>query len=726
MRFDALFPQPKQITEFDQVLDLAGRPVQIVTDDDSRLVQNGAKLLAQGRVGVGDPYHIDLRVGAADPAWPDGANREEAYTLDLRPDGGRLDAATPAGAFLGCQTLRQLLQATDHPRSAVRITDWPDLRFRGLYVESKWGPDLMTLADWQALIDDLASRKFNSLGIGVYGCWIVQYGGKRTEFLMLPFPNHPRLITPKTLRYYSPQKGAWQTLDYLPRMVTDDLFGKIVIYGKEHNVIVRPHFNSPGHNTVIPQVYPEVSSRDEAGNPVGYGFCLSNPRTYELLFELYDSVIERYLRPNGVDWFHMGLDEVEAYVGIDEQNPARRVEPWCQCPACRDKPRGQQLQEYAIRVCTHLKEQGINQITMWNDALSKLGALNDDFVRMLDRAGLRDHVIVQWWRYNEPVLVPNAELGLRAWSTPMAGYWSNLFSCSYTSNIYGMLLHGGRAGIEGADAYCIYDPAYDRNYACLAEFSWNQPATEDLYGFKSRYARAKLGQRLDPHLAAEAFDRYDQAFDSMPWSGSVLSSLLYYWHSYPAARLHGDFPRDVLTDLPSSHMRLRQALSSAATHARTARDLLVEANGDAADPILAEYWVECDKLVGVWETFVQIVDAVGAYEAGVQREATGAEARRIAREAASSVAAAQARLTGVMADLERVKQPYLLPQILRDMSVIRLYIELLAKAFSVMASTISEAEPSTRLVSFQELSPRQAELDTFVSMPPKSSEVTTT
>ena len=38
------------------------------------------------------------------------------------------------------------------------------------------------------LIDEMAFLQMNSLGVGVYGCWVVQYEGKRTEFLMVPFP----------------------------------------------------------------------------------------------------------------------------------------------------------------------------------------------------------------------------------------------------------------------------------------------------------------------------------------------------------------------------------------------------------------------------------------------------------------------------------------------------------------------------------------------------------
>ncbi len=712
MNLGSLFPQPKRVIHLGPTFAMSDLRIEVESRHDDPLIRS-ARALIEPLAGTGErSYLIDVQIDAEDISWPDGAARDEAYTLELRPDGGALLAATPAGAFLGCQTLRHLIQGGELP--AARIVDWPDLRYRGLYVESKWGPDLMTLTDWQEMIDALAALKFNSVGIGVYGCWVVQYGGKRTEFLMLPFPDHPDLVTPKTLRYYSPRAGDWQTLDYLPTMVTDDLFGEIVAYAKARNITVRPHFNSPGHNTLIPRVYPEVASRDEAGEPIGYGFCLSNPKTYQLLFDLYDSVIERYLRPHGIEWFHIGLDEVEAYQGIDENDPSRLVDPWCRCPMCRDKPHGRQLQEYAVRVCAHLKEQGITQITMWHDALDGLGVLDEEFARMIEEAGLRDNVVVQWWRYHEPVLVPRTELGLRAWSTPMAGYWSNLFTHSYTANIYPMLLHGGRAGIEGADAYCIYDPAYDRNYACLAEYSWNQPGAEDLYAFKSRYAQAKLGDRLGLHLAAEAFDAYDQAFDSMPWTNSVVFSLLYYWHTYPAARARGLFPGDVFADLLSNHVRLRNGLAGAAAHARKARDLFAEALERGDDPLLAEYRVECEKLTGAWEAFATVLDALGQYDAAVRREASGESAVAVATDAGERVRRGRERFLAVMADQERVKKAYLRPQTLRDMSIVLLYFERLAEELAAISRSLATGAIG-HLPPLAELAINREDLDRHVS-----------
>lgn len=719
MGLQDLFPYPQRLTATGAAIDFSLQAVVLsapaaAPDLVQQAVAQVRPFLPNPPVKPESAYPIKVHVDAQDAALARfGRGETERYRLELGATAGELVAASPVAAFAGCQTIRQLLQDAPTALPELQILDWPDFRYRGLYIEAKWGPDLMTLSDWQGLIDYMAALKFNSLGVGVYGCWVVQYGGQTTEFMLLPFPDYPELVTPKTLRYYSAANNGWQTMTYLPRMATEDFFGDLVAYAKTRNITIRPHFNAPGHNTLIPRAYPEVSAQNPDGTPIGYGFCLSNPRTYELLFALYDSVVERYLRPHGVDWFHIGLDEVTGYMGIDPQQPFTVTEPWCQCPQCRDLPRSRQLQDYVVRVCAHLREQGVNHITLWNDALESLGALNEEFVAKLEAAGLRDSVAVQWWRYREPTLVPRAELGLRSWVTPMAGYWSNLFTQSYTANIFPMLWHGHRAGAEGADAYCIYDPAFDRNYVCLANYAWNQSGGEDLYEFKSRYARAKLEQWLEPVLAAEAFTKYDQVFDAMSWTETALDSLLYYWHTYPASRRRGHYPQNVLADLLDERLRLRGAYQRLAAHATVARDFFAQAEHQSNDPLLAEYRAECDKFIGVWATFASLLQAIEHYRQA-RTATTPADSAETVEKANTQVGRARAQLIAVLADLERVKAAYLRPQILRDLSILLVYIDGLSAELAPLARQLRAGDmPSAP--PWPELAVNQRDHDPWVS-----------
>lgn len=546
-------------------------------------------------------------------------------------------------------------------------------RHRGLYVESKWGPDLMTLDDWRHLIDEMAFLQLNSLGVGVYGCWVVQYEGKRTEFLMVPFPEHPRLQTPKTIRWYSPAAKAEQELTYLPRMFEEDFFGQVVAYGHERGVAVRPHFNGPGHSTLIPTVYPEVSAKDEHGQPTGFGYCLSSERTYELLFSLYDSLIARHLKPNGGTWWHLGLDEVDAYMGIDESDPARVVDPWCRCPACSARSKPQRLVDFAVRCIEHLVGQGIEQVTLWNDALAKLDAY-PLFKAALAGKRLRQHVAVQWWRYSDPPLVVG-ERELRSWVTPMAGYWSNLFHHEYGTNIAEMVAQGVEAGSEGLDAYCIYDPAYFQNYACLAALGLDPSLT--LAAFKEEFARwlfegtaagVGSGHAWDvPPAWSHAEVLFDSSYGPL---GSLLDALLYYWWTYPAQR-HVRYPRDQVAQLAADPLRAGRALAVVQTQAGELRQACAQAAPRAADErrrrLLEEYAAEAGKLAGIAGAFRSAAAGWSHYRRA-QQGPTRAETVEALMRAQAAFQTARQAVVDVMAELERVKAPYLRPQTLRDLT----------------------------------------------------------
>jgi hypothetical protein len=249
----------------------------------------------------------------------------------------------------------------------------------------------------------------------------------------------------------------------------------------------------------------------------------------------------------------------------------------------------------------------------------------------------------------------------------MTGYWSNLFTQSYTANIWDLVTHGVEHGIEGADSYCIYDLAFDRNYALLANITWNTDDRETLFGFKARYAKATLGREIGNIEASTAFANYEEAFGSPGFGTNTLGWLLYYWHTYPAARAVSTYPQNVVTELRTLPGRLVSSIRSAVSFATEARDLFAKAHAANPTPLLAEYEAECDKLVGVWEVYTHLLAGADALDAGKRDDAISAFGK------------ARTRMVDVMAKLEAVKARALLPQILRDLSILLRYIERLAE-----------------------------------------------
>ena len=157
------------------------------------------------------------------------------------------------------------------------------------------------------------------------------------------------------------------------------------------------------------------------------------------------------------------------------------------------------------------------------------------------------------------------------------------------------------------------------------------------------------------------------------------------------------------------HIRTRGALNSAAAHARAARTLFAQANQQANDPLLEQYRAECDKYIGVWETYALLLRAIDQY-----RQATGAPTGQSLQQAVSLVQQARERFIVVLGDLEQVKAAYLRPQILRDLSIFLVYIEQLQGELAGLAEGLT-AQRVTSLPVFEGLMVNQANLDPFVS-----------
>ena len=54
----------------------------------------------------------------------------------------------------------------------------------------------------------------------------------------------------------------------------------------------------------------------------------------ELFGKIYDYIIDKYLKPNGIESFHLGLDEVRCENSHDPDDMLKVFSPFCECPEC--------------------------------------------------------------------------------------------------------------------------------------------------------------------------------------------------------------------------------------------------------------------------------------------------------------------------------------------------------------------------------------------------------
>lgn len=251
-----LVPLPAEIRrEGDGVVDLASGPV-VVEHEDPLAERVAADLRAM--LGNENRAAVTLRSGET-------THGDEGYTLDIDSDGRvTIEAATPAGLYYGCQTLRQLLQldtvAADSPLRApvLHITDAPRFGWRGLHIDS--GRHMQSVEELKKFIDLLALHKMNRLH------WhLTEDQGWRLEI-----EKYPKLTEIGAWREESPKRGNRNEGDgqRYGGFYTKQQVREVVAYAEARFVTVVPEIEVPGHTAAALAAYPEFGNTDVPGyNP---------------------------------------------------------------------------------------------------------------------------------------------------------------------------------------------------------------------------------------------------------------------------------------------------------------------------------------------------------------------------------------------------------------------------------------------------------------------------
>jgi len=454
-------------------------------------------------------------------------DRADSYTIDITDEKATILGYDAGGAYYAAVTFAKLITCDrgNIYLPITKITDYPDFIDRGQFLEDRYGSDFMTLDDYKKAVKYLAAMKYNQLTVGIYGCWGYQYDNIIQEYQYIPFKKYPQLTTPRNIKYYSVAERKWiYKKEVLPTMFNDDYFGDLVAYGKKHNVKVKPLFNSLGHNTLIPRMIPEISAKNENGELTGKGFCTNNPQTYEVMFDLYDEIIDRYLTPNGVDGFQVGLDEVP------ESN-------FCKCEKCRSKTKADLMIDYVIELCKHLKKKGMKSVYIYHDMFFRFGVLNKDMYKRFEEAGVADVAVIDWWSYRVDADLfdggKELDTSFRGIIKPFNGYYHWQTPMEYNDSIYGCAKRAKKYGFEGIESYSSFEYCYDRTFKYQADLSWNINELENREFFYDRYAYEFCP---DDYEAARAALNSTRIIMEALLSSNLMNGLDYYWYSYKGLR----------------------------------------------------------------------------------------------------------------------------------------------------------------------------------------------
>lgn len=504
---DFLIPLPKKIEETEKKINIAafGAKVMLKCAGREDLIKSARstvtkKLASLGAVttdGVRGDYKITVKVDADAPDFA-GIESAEAYYIKTAKRETLLVGNTPAGAFYAAVTFAEMLteeNGTLYVPEAY-ILDWPDFKYRGHSLESRYGTEFLTREDYYDMIDYFASIKVNRLMVVLYDCWSTQYDSDPVEYLYASVPGYPEVKTLKRIKYYSAKEKKWISKNnLLPTIFEEKFFGDVVAYGLTKNVTIVPMTNSLGHNTLLPRMIPAISAKNEDGTPKKCGYCTSSDETYKVLFSWMDDIIDKYVLPYGNDEFHLGLDEVP---------PTYK----CDCPKCRDLDRIDIFIDHAIKLIKHAKERGMKRVYIYHDMFLSYGIVNDDTKKRFVDAGVDDVTVIDWWTYEDPTAglffgkADKVRPIMKSVIKPYTSYQNWTVAQDCYENIRGTVRVAVDLGFEGSCAYSTYDRSFDKNFQLLSDISWNHANIDDPEEFEARYAAKYYPDNKEEALTA--------------------------------------------------------------------------------------------------------------------------------------------------------------------------------------------------------------------------------
>lgn len=396
-------------------------------------------------------------------------NSPEGYVLVVNDKGVIVTARTEAGLFYGCQTLEQLLEdSRDFGREIpqMKITDYPAIAYRAVHLDTKHHLDRMEY--YYRMVDRLARYKVNAV------IWELED--------KLRFTRRPEIGAPNAI--------SKQEMQALCR------------YAKERNVEISPLVQGLGHAGFILKHHWELRE-----NPASdWEFCPSDPRTYEVQFDLYLDALEAM--PYG-KYLHVGGDEITA-IGIDDR-----------CKAT-GKTAFELQMVWLKKVCRFAVEHGRIPI-FWDDMPLKYAGIwelvlsdksEEEVAKVWDTSKLDEAIglfpkecVYMRWKYEDATTSAHRRLlkwyhdkGLKVMGATAASAGDSPFMprrntrSEYVKGFSQLVADNQLEGIL-ATAWDDGSPHLEtvwRGFIAQGEFGWN-PSARDIGAFKQVHAQREYG-----------------------------------------------------------------------------------------------------------------------------------------------------------------------------------------------------------------------------------------
>lgn len=326
------------------------------------VTSTGYRLVTQPMKKFKDPKSNAIHL-----VYDSSINSEEGYRLEVKSGSVVIWAKTPAGAFYGVQTLRQLLPpefggtrsygGVKWEAPCCIITDAPRFSYRGMHLDV--GRHYFQPVFIKKYIDLLALYKFNT-----FHWHLTEDQGWRIEIKKYPELQRVASCRNETLLgHYGDQPHRFDGRKYCG-FYTQREIKDIVEYAQKRFITIIPEIEMPGHSLAALSAYPELGCTGgpyEAATKWGVFddvYCAGNDKTFHFLDDVLAEVVELF--PG--KYIHIGGDEC----------PKTR---WNACEKCKKRMKDEglkdahELQSYFIRRVEKMLAVRKRKLIGWDEIL---------------------------------------------------------------------------------------------------------------------------------------------------------------------------------------------------------------------------------------------------------------------------------------------------------------------------------------------------------------------
>ncbi|MBQ9369062.1 MAG: family 20 glycosylhydrolase [Victivallales bacterium] len=270
------------------------------------------------------------------------------YSVTIATDSITLEASDPRGFVIAAETLFKSIRDNGYP--VGKIEDAPRFNFRGVHL-------FIPPADQFDFARRLIKHLISPMG---YNYVILEFAGG------MRFDSHPEITEAVLHAKQMAREGKWPAFPH-GEVGGDGVAEKADVaayidYIRSFGIEVIPEVQSLGHVQYITVAHPEIAELEDSAEEVidqrfadankgkffAHCYCPSNEKSYEIILDLMDEIIE-VARPT--EYVHIGHDEVYQ-LGV--------------CPVCKTKDPADLYYNDVMRLYNHLAKKGLKTM-LWSD-----------------------------------------------------------------------------------------------------------------------------------------------------------------------------------------------------------------------------------------------------------------------------------------------------------------------------------------------------------------------